>query len=278
MIIRLFEAFCIHFCVVEQTFALVLPDAGKESTGFSQILALIKRSNSVSIKSEGSRVVVNVVKSLWLLEREKELSVDIQKKRDRAISYLLTSECVGILTALIARSNRYPILVNEGLVAITLLTTHKRGGKYHFIVAPVEVVHNLVSGPLVLDALFNPVNQGVSAATASPSTSDPISSLPTASSVDDGLPVPQNALDMLIYALRNVDNPVNFPIEVRVNVCTSLLQLQKNVSPDAFARVKTTVLPVVQQVVDELQDEPQEEKLFKAASLLAKSLLHGDSS
>jgi len=115
---------------VEQTFALVLPDAGKESTGFSQILALIKRSDSIPIKSEGSRVVVNVVKSLWLLDRDKGLSADKQKKRDKAIPYLLTSECAGVLTALIARSNRYPILVNEGLVAVTLLTTHKRGGKY----------------------------------------------------------------------------------------------------------------------------------------------------
>jgi hypothetical protein len=76
---------------------------------------------------------------------------------------------------------------------------------------------------------------------------------------------------MLIYALRNVDNPVNFPIEVRVNVCTFLLQLQKNISSEGFARVKTVVLPVVQQVVEELQDEPREEKLLKAASLLAKS-------
>src|SRR5258707_190827 len=104
------------------------------STGFSQILALIKRSDSIPIKSEGSRVVVNVVKSLWLLDRDKELPVDVQKQRDKAISYLITPECAGILTALIARSNRYPILVNEGLVAITLLTTHKRGGKFHNLI------------------------------------------------------------------------------------------------------------------------------------------------
>jgi len=130
---------------------------------------------------------------------------------------------------------------------------------------------SLVSGPLVLDALFNPINQDVSS--TSPITDVPNSSLPTPSSTEDGLPVPQNALDMLIYALRNVDNPVNFPIEVRVNVCTFLLQLQKNVPPEAFGRVKGAVLPVVQQVADELQDEPQEEKLFKAASLLMTSLL-----
>jgi len=238
---------------LEQTSRLVLPDLGNDSTGFSQILALIERSDSIPIKSEGSRVVVNVVKSLWLVERDKELSDDMQKKRDKAMSYLLTPECAGILAALIARSNRYPILVNEGIIALTLLSTHNRGG------------------PLVLEALFTLMNQGVSPIATSSSVSDPTSSLPTPSSVNDGLPVPQNALDMLIYALRNVDNPVNFPIEVRVNVCTFLLQLQKNATPEGFGRVKRSALPVAQQVVDELQDEPQEEKLFKAASLLVKS-------
>jgi len=114
---------------VEQTFALVLPGEGNEPTGLSQILALIRRSDSVPVKCEGSRVVVNVVKSLWLLDRDQKISEDMQKKREKAISIVLTVECIGILTSLIGRSNRYPILVNEGLVAITLLSTHQRGGK-----------------------------------------------------------------------------------------------------------------------------------------------------
>ena len=115
---------------MEQTFALVLPGEGNEPTGLSQILALIRRSDSVPVKCEGSRVVVNVVKSLWLLDRDQKISEDMQKKREKAISIVLTVECIGILTSLIGRSNRYPILVNEGLVAITLLSTHQRGGKH----------------------------------------------------------------------------------------------------------------------------------------------------
>jgi len=113
---------------VEQTFALVLPTEGNDTTGFSQILALIKRSDSVPVKSEGSRVVVNVVKSLWLLERGKDVSEDTQKKREKAVSIVLTTQCAQILAALVARSNKYPILINEGIVAITLLSTHKQGG------------------------------------------------------------------------------------------------------------------------------------------------------
>ncbi len=253
---------------VEQTFELVLPTEGNDTTGFSQILALIKRSDSVPVKSEGSRVVVNVVKSLWLLERGKDLSEDTQKKREKAVSIVLTMQCAQILTALVARSNKYPILVNEGIVAITLLSTHKQGGM-HLIIYTAAFSH-FVPGPLVLDSLLTPVNEGPTPESNS-TNNDASPGPPTPSSVNDGLPVPRHALDMLVYALRNVDNPVNFPVEVRVNICSFLLQLQKNVPAESLARVQEEILPVAKLVVEESQDDPQEEKLLKAASLLLKS-------
>jgi len=76
---------------------------------------------------------------------------------------------------------------------------------------------------------------------------------------------------MLLYALKNVDNPVNFPIEVRVNVCTFFLQLQRHASAESLAHVKAAALPVAEYVVEDLQEEPSEEKLFKAATALVKS-------
>ena len=113
---------------MDHTFALVLPSDKDRPTGLSQILALIKRSDSVSIKSEGSRVLVNVVKTIWFSERVPDALEEKKKKREQCISILLTEECATILTDLIARSNKYPILVNEGIVAISLLATHKLGG------------------------------------------------------------------------------------------------------------------------------------------------------
>ena len=121
----------------------------------------------------------------------------------------------------------------------------------------------------MLDALFTPVNQ-VAVDATSPN-SDTTSSPPTPSSTQNGLPVPRHALDMLVYALKNVDNPVNFPIEVRVNVCTFFLQLQKNVAAESVSRVKEAVLPVARQVVEYSQDDPKDEKVFKAASLLVNT-------
>lgn len=118
-------------CLVDHTIALVLPTDQTHPSGLVQILALIKRSDSVSIRSEGSRVLVNVVKSLWFTERPTGASDERQKKRDQCVASVLTPECANTLTALIGRSNKYPILVNEGIVAISLLSTHKLGGMVH---------------------------------------------------------------------------------------------------------------------------------------------------
>ena len=98
-----------------------------------------------------------------------------------------------------------------------------------------------------------------------------IESSPTPSSLNDGSPAMQHALDMLVNVLRNVDNSINFPIEVRVNTCTFFLQLQKHVSSDSLAPVSEIVLPVLQQIIEDSQEVQEDEKLIKVANLLNTS-------
>ena len=117
------------FYQVDHTFVLVLQSSGDRPTALSQILALIKRSDSIPIKSEGTRVLVNVIKSLWYNERGVESSDEREKQKDACMIAVLTKECVSILTNLIWRSGKYPVLVNEGIVAMTLLCAHPAGGK-----------------------------------------------------------------------------------------------------------------------------------------------------
>ena len=93
-------------------------DAAAESTGLHQILALIKRSDSTAIKSEGTRVFVNVIRTLW-----HEDTPDGEQRK--AAMRVVSSPPVALaLAQLVARSKRYPILINEGIVALTLLSLH----------------------------------------------------------------------------------------------------------------------------------------------------------
>jgi hypothetical protein len=115
----------------------------------------------------------------------------------------------------------------------------------------------------VLEALKMPLNEKL--------VTDglPVSTPPTPSTLSDSVPVLAHALDMLVNVLRNVDNSVNFPIEVRVNTCTFFLQLQKHVSSDSLAPVREIVLPVLQQIIEDSVQE--DEKLIKVANLLNTS-------
>ena len=128
---------------MENTLALVIPAPGQDvaSTGLSQILDIVRRSDSVAIKSEGTRVLVNVIKSLLpesLVGKKltasdappgPNLSVELQKSRQDALELVLKPQCASALASLVARSGKYPVLINEGVVALTLLGTRKDGGK-----------------------------------------------------------------------------------------------------------------------------------------------------
>ncbi|KAI0306358.1 hypothetical protein B0F90DRAFT_1808081 [Multifurca ochricompacta] len=85
-----------HLCSgnAKNCYDLTVPSEGQgpETTGLHQILSLVKRSDTTAVKSEGTRVFVN-----------------FSSPRSRPAQ-------------LVGRSKKYPILVNEGIVALTLLS------------------------------------------------------------------------------------------------------------------------------------------------------------
>lgn len=84
------------------------------------------------------------------------------------------------------------------------------------------------------------------------------------------LPKPRTALDMLIGVLKNVDNPANFLTEVRVNVCSLFLQINRNTTAQDLTVVKDTVRPVLEDVYDSVKDTKggKEEMLAKSTRRL----------
>ncbi|KAL0580235.1 hypothetical protein V5O48_001740 [Marasmius crinis-equi] len=246
-----------HMCSanVTNTYALVLPysdDLPSPQTGLSQVLALVKRSDSVPVKSEGTRVLVNVIKSLWssdviggtpsTVPKDDTTDDNEATRRQEAIRIVLTMPCVSALASLVARSGKYPLLVNEGVVALTLLSTQKTG-------APLVLTAILSSVLLEPPAPAEPPSASTSVATelSSPTIATP--------STPGHVAIPRTALDMLIAVLKNVDNPVNFQAEVRINVCSLLIQLGRNCTEeDDFEKVKDTVVPVLQELSENLRD------------------------
>ncbi|KAH9934795.1 uncharacterized protein B0H18DRAFT_978305 [Fomitopsis serialis] len=182
---------------VENVFSLIAqPQDDSAGSALDQILALVRRSDSIAVKSEGTRVLVNVVKSLWSSDSASDDSAKAQKRRE-CMAAVANAAGAAALAQLVGRSKKYPILINEGVVALSLLSTHANGGT------------------LVLDAIMNPLPSEV----IRPSQSQPVSAIPTEGSPDAE---PRTALDMLLSVLRNSDA---MPAEVRSNVCALLGQL-----------------------------------------------------
>ena len=115
------------------------------------------------------------------------------------------------------------------------------------------------SGPLVLAAITVPLNADMPNSPVDPTSASTSSDFgsPIASTPSDRvrLALPRHALDMLIFTLRNVDNPANFPVEVRVNVCSFFVQLCKHNSGEELLKVKDAVRPVVEKLVVEAKEE-----------------------
>jgi len=68
---------------------------------------------------------------------------------------------------------------------------------------------------------------------------------------------------MLIYTLKNVDNPANFPVEVRVNVCSFFVQLGRHTSGEELEKVKMAVRPVLERLMAAQAKEDMLEKAIQ---------------
>lgn len=89
----------------------------------NQILSRSRRADAVSVKSEGARVLVNVVKSLYTSAGDVK-----DPSRQRACQLLATLESAEALAQLLGRSKKHIILLNEATVSMLLLSHQSSSG------------------------------------------------------------------------------------------------------------------------------------------------------
>jgi hypothetical protein len=87
------------------------------SESLDVLLQLLQRTEDVPTRMEGTRVLVNVAKTLY--------SGGQDQQRTQARRKLLTSAVVVALAEMVRSSPKYPVLVNEGILAMTLLASER---------------------------------------------------------------------------------------------------------------------------------------------------------
>lgn len=67
---------------------------------------------------------------------------------------------------------------------------------------------------------------------------------------------------MFIAVLKNVDNPINYQPEVRINVCSFFIQIGRNITGEEIEKIKETVRPVMEKVLKTLKDATGKEEML----------------
>ena len=126
------------------------------------ILDLIRRTNDVRLRCEATRLLGNVVRCLYSSRSAASpitpsalngLEMGIAKKRARDVLEKSTGT-VEALSELLRTGEKYPSLVNEAMVALTLLSTTANGGVYRTF--PFSFVVPLTALCFILCSLVDP--------------------------------------------------------------------------------------------------------------------------
>ncbi|KAF8744176.1 small GTPase mediated signal transduction, partial [Rhizoctonia solani] len=205
----------------------VIDDDDDEPSGMDQVINLSQRSDTVALKSEAARVLVNAVKSLWSPAGPEESIAVSAGQRKRAIRRLSNRQSTRALAELVGRSRKYPVLLNEGIVALTLL-----GSQHH-------------GAPYVISAYDRALDVPMAVVTGNKS------------SVEEGGTLQHPKLiDMLSIILKNEDKV--FPPQLRANVCTLFASVSSLDAPALriIEKVKRTIKPILSDIVAADKEEP----------------------
>lgn len=92
---------------------------------FEALLKLVQRTEDLPTRMEGTRVLVNVTKTLW--------SGNVDANRAMIRQKIVSSPVTMALAEMVRSSPKYPVLVNEGILAMTLIASEREKHGAHLV-------------------------------------------------------------------------------------------------------------------------------------------------
>jgi len=205
-----------------------------QNSALEQIMALVKRSDTVAIKSEGTRVLVNVVKAIF--SNKGSSDADDPRLQD-AMALVIKPEYSSRLAEMLARSQKYPILINESLVSMTLIAARSNG-------------------------------EGIIKALTTASVSHPVQASPVEDAEPQGAEQRPTTASQAIVELLS-DKEGKLPPEIKANAC-SLITAVARVPAEGPCKEERALFK--QEVYQSLQEAAERTKTSDQISMLQDSL------
>ncbi|CAG8555455.1 17143_t:CDS:10 [Dentiscutata heterogama] len=212
-------------------------DAEKPLT---RLLNLIKRTDDLPIRSEGTRILVNLVKNMWVENPNTVLEgTPVSSLR----SELNRQEVVQPLANMIIES-KYPILQNEGIIALTLLLMDDSAGDGDSNPALNILTSKNECKEIDDNTASQPITHSVVNDEIIPSNSSTAATQQEHSSIS---PLLKSLFDMILSERDK------YADEIKCNVC---LLLEKSVKASCGARkqyLKESILPPLTSLLEQNQ-------------------------
>ncbi|KAG8809907.1 hypothetical protein FRC17_003181 [Serendipita sp. 399] len=221
--------------------------SGTPSNGVDQIQALVKRSDSVIVKSEGTRVLAYCVKSLWKKDPPSTPqttasgratpSQDAALQRREAALALSRTPIVRALVDLLVNGQKHTILLNESSFALTLIASKLEGAV------------------IIATEIFTPVQALAKA---------PQSAALQLSDEPQTFQTSENGATVLKTIVSNESG--KHPPELRANACSLIGTLLRNLSSESSKSLKEQIIGEFKDVLAAIpQEKDSPEKLTHAA-------------
>jgi len=99
-------------------------EEGVQEQPLDRVLGLISRTEDLPTRLEGTRILVNSIKGLWSASANQNITQEQISKSKEAFTQ---TQVVSCLTEMLVNGIKYPILINEAMIALTLLASGDEG-------------------------------------------------------------------------------------------------------------------------------------------------------
>lgn len=174
-----------------------------QENAFASVVAFIKRVDDVAAKSEATRVLTNLIKTIWVEKDNLEI-------RNQVIEAHIIEPIIELI-----RTSTYPVLKNDGIMALTLIFSDPESKSVlskgmFFLLISLQCINSIVALSLII---------------ADPPTIDINESIQNEDEPQQAPQKPELRSFLQVLADNICSEKSEMPVQIKCNMCVLLLKV-----------------------------------------------------